>query len=604
MPKDDRRTNDRRADKARKRKNRRKPRKTPRKRPVSPRSANTKEHPTGVYHTSFGIVFTDEDPTTLQFRPLAGAKILRPSVRTELALRAEAERNLRATVGAGGYTTRDDINGILRSHFAFFDGEVDRVTPRIASRGMVEFVLHLYDESCKVDDAAKAGRLSPNDEAYWAKLGQTYRRALKYLAEQSVLAEHGESQAAPDAQVLDLTERALCCAEEAVDLAAMSDQTFGLFPDRSTLNVAPPGERVYVSLDVAPPDGSEFDGRIRRDLAVRGRYLKLDYPLFDAAMRDQALGPAFEAVFGLPYAQCFGLLAETINGAEPPPTGFPVPFVLRQQIIGHFVSGVGMTLDAAGRLLDGFTVSSKKMREEGRALFKPKQEHRAYRRGFFAFPHPDGSHLAWSKGMARECLYFLMRDLAFKQLPPEWDDPTLRAATDRLSRACGTAFERHCHALLAERGFPVCGSFKNGIGVGAGRLAIPPRVGEIDCLAYSPALRLLLVLECKLVMPKTDPARFRDDVSKFTGDDGYFAQHRRKCDWIRANLPAVTAALATIPNGPAEVTSTRVGTALVTLYPTFASHEPDAPTCVSAGELFADLDANGGWPNAYDGWAV
>ena len=176
--------------------------------------------------------------------------------------------------------------------------------------------------------------------------------------------------------------------------------------------------------------------------------------------------------------------------------------------------------------------------------------------------------------MARECLLFLARDLAFQHLPPEWEDPTLRAAVNALSNACGTAFERRCHDLLGEHGFPICGSFKGAIGNAPGKLKIPDSVGEIDCLAYSPALRLLAVLECKLVMPKTDPTHFRDDVSKFTGGGrpgkGYFAQHRRKCDWVRQNLNAVAAALATLPGAPAEVSPTRVGSALVTLYPTFA----------------------------------
>jgi hypothetical protein len=151
---------------------------------------------------------------------------------------------------------------------------------------------------------------------------------------------------------------------------------------------------------------------------------------------------------------------------------------------------------------------------------------------------------------------------------------------------------------MKARGFPIAASFKDGIGVGAARVVIPPDIGEMDCLAYSPDLRLLVLLEKKLVQSGTDPTKIRDDLTQFNGPKGFFKKYGKKLDWIRQNLKAVSAGLASLPGAPANIDPTHVAGAIVTLYPSFASYYATDVPCVSIGEFFGGWDDKKDWPFA------
>ena len=393
-----------------------------------------------------------------------------------------------------------------------------------------------------------------------------------------------------------MTDRAIIYAEELVRMSTLSDQTHMLFPHRTLLHIAP-GKIDYFDLQVRPEIGAEFQERVRKDLRVRKKYIELDYPLFDKTIRANELNAGFSEVFGLNYEECFTLIGAIMRNVVVPAEGFPIAFVQRDQLIATACDATGAAPAAIRRVIEGFTISRTNMAAEGRKVWKPKQEHRAHRRGFFEFPHPSGLHLTWSDGMAKECMFMLLRDLAFQHVPPEWDEPPIRAGLAALSNRCGREFERVCIEHMRKRGCVIASSFKGGIGVAANRLPIPEPVGELDCLAYSPATRLLVLLECKLVQSGTEAARFRDDLHQFTNvKDGYFLKYQRKRDWLRANTEAVCRALESIAGAPAQIAPTHVAGAVVTLYPSFASYfSPPAP-CVSVGELFSEWHRCQGWP--------
>ncbi len=291
------------------------------------------------------------------------------------------------------------------------------------------------------------------------------------------------------------------------------------------------------------------------------------------------------------------MIGAIVDRVEVPPGGFPIPFVEERHLLETANMATGVPQQTIAKLLRGITVSRANMVVEGRKVWKPKQEHRAYRRAFFDFPHPSGAHLTWSDGMAKESLLLLIRDLAFQHIPPEWEAPSIRASLSALSNRCGKEFERVCCKLLKERGFVIASGFKDGIGVGQQRLLIPPLVGELDCVAYAPDFRLLLLLECKLVQSGTEAARLRDDIHQFTNpDNGYFLKFQRKLEWLRANAEAACRALESIPGVAVRIQPTHLAAAVVTLFPSFASlFNPPAP-CVSIGEFFYEWDQKKAWP--------
>jgi hypothetical protein len=544
----------------------------------------------------FGKVIAEGDPDKMNLIKIGNVKLYRPRVDAELAQRTAAETAFRAKYASGSHTDPKAINSILQSQYAYFDQTLKQIIPQLASRHMSEFVLHMYDQTCEIDRLAKSQKLSDSERDQWRDLGPHYRRALKYLAECIVMLAPPEAPAAPPDNILDLLDEAFIAAEQLISYSALSDQTFGLFPNNTTLNIPDPGAFEYLVLEVIPKKGEEFVERVANDLVIRAKYVPLDFPLYDNAMRTNALDTGFKAVFGLGYNDCIGILKDAIEAFEPPPDGFKIPFVLRAQMVDRWSEATKLPKASIERLFAGFTITKANMDAEGRVAWKPKQEHRAYRRGFLEMPHPTGPHLTWSPGMAKECLLLLVRDLAFQRVPPEWNDAAIKAGIDILSNDVGIAFERKSHELTRERGFEVVGSYNNGIGMGASRVAIPAGVGEMDCLGYHPGLRLLILLEKKLVQSGTEPVRLRDDLSQFNDPKGFYAKYQKKLTWIRQNLVAVRAALSSLPGAPQVIDPTHIAGSIVTLYPSFASEYATDVPCVSIGEFFHAWDEKKAWP--------
>lgn len=553
-----------------------------------------------TYYTPFGVVVSQQNPDAMHLRPIGGVQVHRPRIEAELEVRQRAEGALRSRYAAGQYTESKEINAILHSHFQFYDVSLKQEIPHLASRHFMEFVLHQYDLSCKIDKLFKNSSLKSDDHHFWCGMGYRWRRALKYLAECTcMLAATEESPAANLDDILGLTDRVMIYAEQLVQTATLSDQTYMLFPESTRLQIASEGSLDYFDLEVDPEIGSEFQKRVHNDLNARGKFIALDYPLFAKSIRAETLNEAFAQVFGLTYEECFTLLFSIMDNVVVADGGFPIPFVLRHQLITNAAGCTGASETSVARLLDGFTVSRTRMTNEDRKVWKPKQEHRAYRRGFFDFPHEAGQHLTWSDGMAKECALMLLRDLAFQHLPPEWDEPPIRAALAELSNRCGKEFEKVCIRLMEDRGYAIASSFKDGIGIGDARIAIPDSVGELDCLGYAPTASRLVLLECKLVQSGTEAARFRDDIHQFTNaKDGYYCKFQRKLEWVRNNTSAISRALQSLPDAPDAIQPTQVSSAIVTLYPSIASYfNPPAP-CVSVGELFSAWDDGLCWPHA------
>lgn len=71
-------------------------------------------------------------------------------------------------------------------------------------------------------------------------------------------------------------------------------------------------------------------------------------------------------------------------------------------------------------LPEEIVLTRQQMTEERRAIYQPNQEHRAFRRGYFEFPHSSGTHLFWSGALASEGLDHLINGVCFKKLPEEW----------------------------------------------------------------------------------------------------------------------------------------------------------------------------------------
>jgi hypothetical protein len=537
----------------------------------------------------------------MDIKRIGSVALFRPRLEGEQLARKKAEKHLREGYASGTYAGREKVNEILRSRFDFFYGLLRAEIAKSASRHLLEFVLGQYDAAAEIEEKHKAGQLPGEEAAYWAEQGPGIRRALKHLAEMITLLDPQEApQLDPGALSLNL-DTIVICAEMLVELYILSDQTHGVHPDDTAFTIYPEGALVYWELQVQHFEKySDFPTRIRRDTTRQKAYLSRRPLRYDLDYQAAALDAAFHAEFGFSYKDMIRALMEFIDKAVVPNHGnFDIPFVRREQMVEHLRQATGWAPASIERLLAGFSLTKATMEREGRVIYKPKQEYRAFRRGFFEMPHPTGPHLAWSRRMARECLFELMKGTLFQRCPAEWRAEPINKALAALQNSAGDLFEGQVDQNMAAVGMLGKPSLKGGIGMGADRIAIPADIGEIDYLGFLPATKLLAVLEDKMVDGGFEPTYFRDDISNFvTGGKPYAEQLRRKVTWVCQNLAAVSKGLSSLLPGHPLIAPTRVAGAIVTLHPTYASYFiPDYP-CIALTELMDGFAEKAGWPYA------
>jgi hypothetical protein len=292
------------------------------------------------------------------------------------------------------------------------------------------------------------------------------------------------------------------------------------------------------------------------------------------------------------YGEFIAAIRGVIEGCQPSlhPRSFPTLFVQRGQVLDELTKFIPSRPRASiERAIDGFSISPANLKADQRVVWNPKQESRAYRRGFFVFPHETGPHLAFSREMAKESLMQLVFWVCFKRLPVEWRTPETLKALDGLSLAASEWFEgiicRNLQSLgiLGQRRHRTLGS-------GHSQIQIPDAVGEIDFLGYHAEQKLLVLAEAKMVMTGLEARYWRDDLDEFVFRSGSYAERfRRKLTWVAENRHAISAALGFSP-------AVEVGCAMLTLYPCIArAFIPDFP-CVSVTEFMLDYERARRWP--------
>lgn len=538
-----------------------------------------------------------EEKEGMNFEEFGGVKIYRPKSSSEIVMRYAAQKHLFSKFRPGNYEDAKAINEILQHQFSFYFEKLNQYIQVIAQEDFLHFLLFQYDESAKIDNLYKARALSSSEESNWAAVGPIFRRTIKYLAERSTLLNgdkaHTNSQK-PSLEGLDIL---WISAEEAVKLYLLSDQIYTIFPNSSRLELI--DRDIHDFLILSLTDTCNLDDAIRTDAEYRDRYVgdPSKSVVLNLNEHQNLLGDAFLSTVGLNYLHTIGTIHKLIEGCAPAADGLPAIFVHKQNSIEALVKATGASPAALDNAISGFLITKEKMEEEGREVWKPKQEYRAYRRAFFEVWHETGPHIAFSRSMAQECLLQLISESVFKKVPPEWASEEVSKAGDALSNRAGSWFESVVYQNLARVGIVGLKSQKKGFGVGPSRLEIPGDVGEIDFIGYSNVEELLVLIECKLVRGVTEPKFFRDDIYDFvTKQKSYLTKFNKKAQWIKDNLSEVQKALASDPAFPDDMEISEFKTAIITHYPSIVQCVIKDHPCVSITNFMLDYEKAQSWP--------
>ncbi|MBI4687497.1 MAG: hypothetical protein HY756_06925 [Nitrospirae bacterium] len=534
----------------------------------------------------------------MNYENIGGINIYRPQIHSELIVRERVQRHLYSKYAVGEYDDKPQINEIIQHQFSYYFTELNRLIPLIARSDFLHFLLFQYDQSAEIDSLYKDRALAASEDKRWSEIGPIMRRTIKYLAERSVLLEERNAKSPLNDEALSQGLDFLwICAEETVNLYLLSDQTYMVFPDATALKILPPENLKYFVLDVT--NNCQLAEDVRRDTENRERYVgqAVATVIYDIQEHDKAIGAALKNSIGISYLDAFSVLYRLIDSSVPDPDGFPVLNIKKDYAIEILSSASGFPLSAVEKAIEGFTIRKEDMLKEGREVWKPKQEFRAYRRGFFEVDHAGDKHLCFSRNMAKECLIQLNSEIVFKQIPVEWQSASVMKSVEVVSNKAGAWFENIVFDNFKTINIPGLKSQKNGIGIGSERISIPPEVGEIDFIGYSPLEKILVLAECKLVRSGAEPKFFRDDIYDFiSSKKSYLTKFNKKYTWIKDNLTAVCRALESAGVCSSAIAPEQIKTVIITHYPSVVQCLIDTHHCVSLAIFMSDCDRVGKWP--------
>lgn len=507
-------------------------------------------------------------------------QIFRPRRHVAAMLHAEAKDWVTRKFTAGTYRGSDRVNPIIHHLFEFYDNRLRSLAPQIASRDLVDFLLHQYDEANEILHGN--GILDLKEQSEWGHIEPLLRRAIKYIVELLCIQQRVGLPQIEKGNFLVCTEIALECAEVAADLAEMSNRVHFLFPEYCSVVVHADSNPQAITVRITGKHegyDERFFERIVCDRNNRDRFVG-PKPQFDIHTDTHTtfLDSAFSTLFGMSYSEFIAGLIAVIDGARPAGKGhFPTLFIRRRDLVEQ-LSESGRPLEAIEAMLRGFTVTPDDLINENRVLWNAKQQSRAYRRGFFSFPHETGEHLAFSKAMAQEALIHLVSSVSFQRLPREWLLPAIGPALAELSNAAGNWFEEIVAKNLQKIGYHggrVIGTLRTS----SGTLEIPTEIGDLDFLGYNSVRREILLVGAKMTFTGLEAQFWRDDVDQFVrGKKSYADQFRRKRDWVSDNFECICRLMG-------APTASAFDSRLLTLYPSIASEFIEDFQCESITEF-------------------
>ena len=397
---------------------------------------------------------------------------------------------------------------------------------------LVMFILRQYEAYQRKSLEYHQFNLSAAEDESWTSYAMHARRGIKYLME--YLCRHNNVLLGTKDDELTRLEDIASLSRIFISIEEMCStymriDSYRFFYDKVELIL---DKKKYTYFNVPQDSDPRNKIDIRTERKEIGSRIKGRPYGIDIEDHGRVLDPAFSENLGLNYTQLINFLRECINSEAN-----PIGVIPKDKVIMNLSKKFNTSIEKATKAINGFTIQAANL--ENRTLFSPKQEHRAYHRGFFEFIHKDTAVLFFSRAMAIESLDILINNACYQKLPEEWKNPTIELYLTTLSNKAGKWFEDVVSCNLAEVGINAISSVDRYRS--KGKIITPPdNVGEIDFIGYLEEQNALFVIEAKNVRFNTEPRLFRDDLSKFvTGKKSYASKFSSKCQWVMYNLPTV-----------------------------------------------------------------
>lgn len=530
---------------------------------------------------------------SLNYEPIGPGQIVRPAPQTRIEIRQKAETHLRSKYAPGTYTDNKICNEILQHQYGFYEAELDRLIPLIATTRWVGELLFQYDESGKVSRKFKLNKLSKSDQALWHSIGAVYRQSLDLMCEK--IAALGRIEKLSElwpTQIPDF-ERALVCAEKSVEYAEVSNYTYIVVPKATSITIHPVKADPYFEHQINEAvDKLIREHRVQnhREITERKKYLDNSFNPFDHQYHASILNEALLTAYGISYEQYQALVTLAPSRFKQPKSYKNIPMCIKADLIDGITEETQMSRNSVEFVINSLVLDTSAPRE----VWNSRQLNRINKQPFLQLISDSGEVLMWSNRKVGDFLTLLDSDLTFNKLPQAWTDPAVVSAVTEISRAAGKWFERSVIRQLELLGFQGCrikdGTFDD-------HKEVKFDCGEIDFLGYHPATNCLAIFEFKMFETGFDARGIRQVRSAFLeGDKAYVTVFTKKIKWVSDNIDFVTTYLRSRCNVEIAAAPNILRTAFITFYPSQMNLFFQDPACKSLAQFVEEFKAKGEWP--------
>ncbi|KFF64896.1 hypothetical protein RC90_00555 [Pectobacterium brasiliense] len=400
---------------------------------------------------------------------------------------------------------------------------------------LVEFALYQYEQYAEFNTHHHNFNLSTADEEMWVNYGSYSRRGIKYLLE--YLCENHEELNSINHSPLNDDEISEALSIIFISLEEMCSmymriQSYEFIIEDVELYL---DEEKYTYFTVPQDDHPENRLDIRMERKKVRSYIESIPFNIDISLHSNIFGDSFNEHLGISYEKLINILLEIITNS---PSNIAI--VNKNEMIDFLCKKLNIDINQANSIVLGFSIDQERLKIQVRKLFAPKQEYRAYHRGFFIFKIKDEECIIFSKTMAKESLDILLNNVCYKILPKEWLTNSINSKLATLSNMAGKWYEEQLFINLKKTDIKTIRSVKK-LKSNDKIVTIPDNVGEIDFLGFDLVNSSLFIIEAKNVRFNTEPRLFRDDLSKFThGSKSYSNKFNKKCQWVIDNINIIT----------------------------------------------------------------
>ena len=533
-----------------------------------------------------------------QLVPVDGLSLYRPSRAIERAFDEDLRAHLRGLGLPAGTYSGSDANRIAQAAYQFSSMVFENELRKLASRDAAQFVLEQLGQWTEAISRAHAGSLAAKDEAFIMEHVANMRLAAMYVLEAMVRVEPPQVVSAKE--IPNRTDLLFSAVESMITASMYSTLAHGVAPDAVEVHLDIDSADNFLHLGQREPYRTRMDTFRDRRLRARQQYPHLIVPAEPRQVLD-ALDPVFSEALGFSLSQALGCLkmaTESYRNVEP---GFDVAFVLESKVYQGLAHNCGLDEEAVRRAMGGLVLTTELLTDHPRELWRPKRHARALRRPFLRLPHDLGPHLCWKNEFVLAAGEYILQELCFGQVPPEWQTQETTAAAKALSQSLDSAWEEQVYDELGQH-LGLVGE-KNVLKIADGsggylRMDSDDRPGELDGLFWDPSASVLLVVEVKRTRPSYSPPQYRDDVAKYiSGDKSYTNKHAKKVAWVEANVDLVHSHLAGLGHAvPGADELAAVRGLVVTKYENFVQVLDTPHPVLSLAAVLEEHNSNGRIP--------